>query len=460
MVNLLRLVACLLVLLSFNAFAVDTDGDGFSDTDEATLGTDPNDPTSPLENKLTASDGAADDWFGYSVSIDGDTAIIGAIFDRDNGDFSGSAYVFVRINGVWSEQQKLTASDGEAYDQFGWSVSIDGDTALIAAYGDGSYSGSAYVYVRSNGVWSEQAKLTASDAATTSDYFGYSVAIDGDTAVIGAYLNDDDNSGSTYVYVRSNGVWSEQAKLTASDAATSDYFGYSVAIDGDTAVIGAYWDDDNGSNSGSAYVFVRSNGVWSEQQKLTASDGAAGDYFGSSVAIDGDTVVIGAHWDDDNDYNSGSAYVYVRSNDVWSEQAKLTASDGASRDFFGYSVAIDGDTALIGAYADNDNGANSGSAFMYVRSNGVWSEQAKLTASDRAQYDDFGYSVSIDGDTAVIGAYGDNDNGYDSGSAYILPLSSYLNTSELINVPAMSGIGLLALGLSMLGLGAVRLRRK
>ena len=407
MVNLLRLVACLLVLLSFNAFAVDTDGDGFSDTDEATLGTDPNDPTSPLENKLTASDGAADDWFGYSVSIDGDTAIIGAIFDRDNGDFSGSAYVFVRINGVWSEQQKLTASDGEAYDQFGWSVSIDGDTALIAAYGDGSYSGSAYVYVRSNGVWSEQAKLTASDAATTSDYFGYS-----------------------------------------------------VAIDGDTAVIGAYWDDDNGSNSGSAYVFVRSNGVWSEQQKLTASDGAAGDYFGSSVAIDGDTVVIGAHWDDDNDYNSGSAYVYVRSNDVWSEQAKLTASDGASRDFFGYSVAIDGDTALIGAYADNDNGANSGSAFMYVRSNGVWSEQAKLTASDRAQYDDFGYSVSIDGDTAVIGAYGDNDNGYDSGSAYILPLSSYLNTSELINVPAMSGIGLLALGLSMLGLGAVRLRRK
>ena len=459
MVNLLRLVACLFVLLSFNAFAVDTDGDGFSDTDEATLGTDPNDPTSPLENKLTASDGAADDWFGYSVSIDGDTAIIGAIFDRDNGDFSGSAYVFVRINGVWSEQQKLTASDGEAYDQFGWSVSIDGDTALIAAYGDGSYSGSAYVYVRSNGVWSEQAKLTASDAAT-SDYFGYSVAIDGDTAVIGAYLNDDDNSGSTYVYVRSNGVWSEQAKLTASDAATSDYFGYSVAIDGDTAVIGAYWDDDNGSNSGSAYVFVRSNGVWSEQQKLTASDGAAGDYFGSSVAIDGDTVVIGAHWDDDNDYNSGSAYVYVRSNDVWSEQAKLTASDGASRDFFGYSVAIDGDTALIGAYADNDNGANSGSAFMYVRSNGVWSEQAKLTASDRAQYDDFGYSVSIDGDTAVIGAYGDNDNGYDSGSAYILPLSSYLNTSELINVPAMSGIGLLALGLSMLGLGAVRLRRK
>ena len=407
MVNLLRLVACLLVLLSFNAFAVDTDGDGFSDTDEATLGTDPNDPTSPLENKLTASDGAADDWFGYSVSIDGDTAIIGAIFDRDNGDFSGSAYVFVRINGVWSEQQKLTASDGEAYDQFGWSVSIDGDTALIAAYGDGSYSGSAYVYVRSNGVWTEQAKLTASDAATTSDYFGYS-----------------------------------------------------VAIDGDTAVIGAYWDDDNGSNSGSAYVFVRSNGVWSEQQKLTASDGAAGDYFGSSVAIDGDTVVIGAHWDDDNDYNSGSAYVYVRSNDVWSEQAKLTASDGASRDFFGYSVAIDGDTALIGAYADNDNGANSGSAFMYVRSNGVWSEQAKLTASDRAQYDDFGYSVSIDGDTAVIGAYGDNDNGYDSGSAYILPLSSYLNTSELINVPAMSGIGLLALGLSMLGLGAVRLRRK
>ena len=397
MSNLLRLVACLFVLLSLNAFAVDTDGDSFSDADEATLGTDPNDPTSPLENKLTASDGAQGDKFGYSVSIDGDTAVIGA-----TGSNSDSAYVYVRTNGVWSEQAKLTASDGTAGDNFGTSVSIDGDTAVIGAPfdDDNDYnSGSAYVYVRSNGVWTEQQKLTASDGAA-DDQFGLSVSIAGDTAVIGAH-NDDDNgngSGSAYVYVRSNGVWSEQQKLTASDGAQDDYFGYSVSIDGDTAVIGAWRDDDdgNGSDSGSAYVYVRTNGVWSEQAKLTASDGTAGDNFGTSVSIDGDTAVIGAYADDndnDNDYGSdfsGSAYVYVRSNGVWSEQAKLSASDGDFEDLFGWSVSISGDTAVIAVMQDDDNGFNSGSAYVFVRSNGVWSEQQKLTASDGAAGDYFG----------------------------------------------------------------------
>ena len=418
MSNLLRLVVCLFFLLSFNAFAVDTDGDGFSDADEATLGTDPNDPTSPLENKLTASDGAPGDYFGNSVSIDGDTAVIGAKADDDG---SGSAYVYVRSNGVWSEQGKLTASDGAVYDYFGHSVSIEGDTVVIGASGDddnGGNSGSAYVYVRSNGVWSEQQKLTASDGFTSHD-FGGSVSIDGDTAVIGA-VYDGGYSGSAYVYVRSNGVWTEQQKLTASDGATGDRFGWSVSIDGDTAVIGARWDDDNGSNSGSAYIYVRSNGVWSEQAKLTASDGWSNDVFGSSVSIDGDTVVIGALW---GDYGSGSAYVYVRSNGVWSEQQKLTASDGASGDEFGSTVSIDGDTVVIGAYNDDDNGSYSGSAYVYVRSNGVWSEQQKLTASDGAVEDQFGSTVSIEGDTVVIGAQGDDDHGSRSGSAYIFPLT-------------------------------------
>ncbi|MDB4456223.1 thrombospondin type 3 repeat-containing protein [bacterium] len=423
MSNLLRLVACLTVLLSFNAFAVDTDGDGFSDADEAALGTDPNDPTSPLENKLTASDGAQSDYFGSSVSIDGDTAVIGADRDDDNGDYSGSAYVYIRSNGVWSEQAKLTASDGSEGDSFGQSVSIDGDTAVIGAHLNDNFIGSAYVYVRSNGVWSEQAKLTASDAAS-DDQFGYSVSIDGDTAVIGAWRDDDDDngsdSGSAYVYVRTNGVWTEQQKLTASDGAYDDQFGISVSIDGDTAVIGAHYDDDNGSGSGSAYVYVRSNGVWSEQAKLTASDGAWSDNFGYSVSIDGDTAVIGAGYDDDNGNNSGSAYVYVRSNGVWSEQAKLTASDGPGSDNFGRSVSIDGDTAVIGARLDDDNGSDSGSAYVYVRSNGVWSEQQKLTASDGAANYLFGRSVSIDGDTAVIGAFA--DDAY-TGSAYIFPLT-------------------------------------
>ena len=165
MANLFRLVAYLTILLSFNAFAVDTDGDGFSDADEATLGTDPNDPTSPLENKLTASDGAQSDYFGYSISIDGDTAVIGAYFNDENGSNSGSAYVYERSNGVWTLQQKLTASDGASDDRFGFSVSIDDDTAVIGTLSHYD-SGSAYVFSRSNGIWTQQAKLTASDSSS------------------------------------------------------------------------------------------------------------------------------------------------------------------------------------------------------------------------------------------------------------------------------------------------------
>jgi len=247
---------------------------------------------------------------------------------------------------VWSEQQKLTASDGAQEDYFGRSVSIDGDTAVISGVtGQGLGSGTAYVYVRSNGVWSEQQKLTASDCVA-DDGFGFEVSISGDTAVIGAPREMTNESGVAYVYVRSNGAWSEQQKLTASDGAQGDVFGASVSIDGDTAVIGAYGDDDNGSYSGSTYVYVRSNGVWSEQQKLTASDTAEYDRFGNRVSINGDIAAIGTYANCDCDFPR-QTYVYVRSNGVWSEQAIL--NDGGEYDDFGSSVSIDDNTVLIGA---------------------------------------------------------------------------------------------------------------
>jgi hypothetical protein len=201
------------------------------------------------------------------------------------------------------------------------------------------------------------------------DFFGNSVSISGDTAVVGAYEDDDDgwSSGSAYVFVRdvTTGTWTEQAKLTASDAAGGDKFGYSVSVSGDTVLIGAYWDDDAGFQSGSAYVFVRSGSTWTEQAKLTASDGAAGDYFGDSVSVSGDTALIGAYRDDYAGTYSGSAYVFVRSGSTWTQQAKLTASDGAAWAYFGHSVSVSGDTALIGAAWDSDAGGNSGSAYMY-----------------------------------------------------------------------------------------------
>ena len=406
MTYLLRLVACLLIISA--AF--------FSVMSWAVI----------PEQKVLSSDGAERDRFGLSASIDGDTAIIGAMGDL----YSGSAYVYVRSNGVWSEQAKLTASDAAQYDYFGSSVSIDGDTAVIGARyddgnGNGNDSGSAYVYVRSNGVWSEQQKLTASDGAQ-EDYFGRSVSIDGDTAVISGVTGQGLGSGTAYVYVRSNGVWSEQQKLTASDGVAYDGFGFEVSISGDTAVIGAPREMTN--ESGSAYVYVRSNGVWSEQAKLIASDGAVNHYFGSSVSLDGDTAVIGAYGDDDNGNgnDSGSAYVYVRSNGVWSEQQKLTASDTAEYDRFGNRVSINGDIAAIGTYANCDCDFPR-PTYVYVRSNGVWSEQAIL--NDGGEYDDFGSSVSIDDNTVLIGA--------PNAHPEVMSSAIFYDLTSLMNYPAV-----------------------
>jgi hypothetical protein len=391
-------------------------------------------PDPGRETKLLPRDGAADDRFGESVSVSGDTALVGARYDDDNGSASGTAYVFVRSGGVWTEQAKLLASDVAAGDYFGDSVSVSGDTALIGASGDddsGSVSGSAYVFVRSGGVWTEQAKLLASDGAA-GDGFGVSVSLSGDTALIGARYDDDNGewSGSAYVFVRSGGLWTEQAKLLASDGAAQDDFGRCVSLSGDTALVGARYDDDNGSASGSAYVFVRSDGVWTDQAKLLASDGAAQDEFGRCVSLSADTALIGAYADDDNGSVSGSAYVFVRSGGVWTEQAKLLASDGAAGDGFGVSVSLSGDIALIGAYADDDNGSLSGSAYVFVRSGGVWTEQAKLLASDGAAGDGSGYSVSLSGDSALVGALWDDDNGSASGSAYVFVRSGGVWTEQ------------------------------
>jgi len=357
--------------------------------------------------KITASDGEEGDEFGGSVSISGDTAIVG-------GD--DAAYIFTRSgdDGVWSEQAKLTASDGAEFDDFGESVSISGDTAIVGAHYDddacpldpGCNSGSAYIFTRSgdDGVWSEQ-KLAASDAAE-GDRFGFSVSISSDTAIVGA-IGDD----SAYIFTRSGEVWTEQAKLIASDAAENYQFGVSVSISGDTAIVGAQDDPHAGGGSGSAYIFTRSGEVWTEQAKLIASDAADDDEFGASVSISDDTVIIGAAFNDNNNIsNFGAAYIFTRSSDgIWSEQ-KLTASEGAENNTFGGSVSISGDTVIVGGNRDD-------SADIFTRSgdDGVWSEQAKLIASDAAAFYRFGSSVFISGDTAIVG--GDD-------AAYIFEIST------------------------------------
>ncbi len=440
------------------------------------------------QQQLTASDGAANDQVGFSVAVSGETVVVGAWQDDTGANTNqGSAYVFVRSGTTWSQQQKLTASDGAANDLFGNSVAISGETVVVGAIGDtigaNSGQGSAYVFVRAGTTWSEQQKLTVSDGAlndnfgswvatseetivvgtsgdtigansgqgsasvftcpattrtwtqqamvvasdgAANDRFGQSVAISGETVVVGAHrstIGANNNQGSVYVFVRNGTTWSLQQKLTASDGATGDLFGGSVAISGETVVVGAS-DDDIGANAnqGSAYVFVRNGTTWSEQQKLTASDGTAVDLFGLSVAISGETVVVGTYRSTIGAItNQGSAYVFVRNGTTWSLQQKLTASDGASLDQFGFSVAISGETVVIGANFD-DIGANTnqGSAYVFVRNGTTWSQQQKLTASDGALQDQFGVSVAISGETVVIGASGD-DIGANSnqGSAFV-----------------------------------------
>ncbi len=371
----------------------------------------------PEQVKLVPWDNASEDWFGESVSISGDYAVIGAKGDNDNGECTGSAYIFKRDGMNWSEQAKLTASDAAAGDRFGRSVSISGDYVIVGAYGDGSYTGSAYIFAPNEvdpNNWGQVAKLTASDGAG-GDYFGYSVSISNDYAIIGAYCDGDNGSasGSAYIFKRDGETWSQQAKLLASDGDSSDFFGCSVSISGDYAVVGAYQDDDY--YAGAAYIFKRDGETWAEQIKFSGSSLSK---FGYSVSISGDYIIVGTY----PLRLRGLAYIFKREGETWSQQAELIAwdvSDGTKRNSFGYSVSINGDYVAVGAIWDDENGTKSGSAYTFKREGEIWNELAKLTASDGNDDDHFGCSVSISGDYAVVGAYYDDDNGTDSGSAYV-----------------------------------------
>jgi len=368
--------------------------------------------------KLLASDGTTNDFFGISVSIDGDTALIGA--HNDSG--KGAAYVFTRTGTIWTQQARLLASDGAANDQFGYSVSLSGDTALIGAPTDdpvGSYSGSAYVFTRTGITWTQQAKLYDWNGAAY-DFFGFSVSLfDANNAIIGEPFHEVNGhiaAGAAYVFFRTGTTWNYDS-LFASDGAANDFFGYSVSLSGDTALIGA----PNADNfKGWAYVFTRVGVFWEQQQKLTASIGAPNDQFGWSVSLSGETALIGAAGDDDNGDTSGAAYVFTRTGTTWVQQQKLTASDAAPENLFGDSVSISGDTALIGAI---EYDGFKGSAYVFSRTGATWAQQAKLLVSDGAVGDQFGGSVSISGDTALIGAPWDDDVGAKSGSAYVFTKS-------------------------------------
>ena len=369
-----------------------------------------------LENKITASDGQDLDLFGGSVSLGNNIIVAGANGDDDSGTFTGAVYYYEWDGSMWIEN-KITASDAAAIDHFGISVSVDQERFVIGAYGDddnGSFSGSAYIYDYSN--CPPTTKIIASDG-TIDDEFGRSVSNDQDRIVVGAHTDDDNgsNSGSVYVYEHNGNTWQE-LKITASDGAPGALFGWAVSNDQDRIVVGAPLDNDNGSGSGSAYVYDWNGSVWLET-KITASDGTVNDNFGISVSIDQDRIVIGAYGDDDNGSSSGSIYLYDWNGSTWVE-TKITASDGTFFDLFGWTVSNDQDRIVVGAYEDDDNGTNSGSTYIYEWDGSTWAE-TKITASDGSNLDQFGYSVSYDQNRIVVGARFDDDNGSSSGSVYV-----------------------------------------
>ena len=362
-----------------------------------------------------------EDYFGTSVAISGDSLVIGSRRDDDGGSNSGAAYVFTRNGTEWIQEAKLIASDAVPYASFGISVAIENDTIVIGAAHDseaGLSSGATYIFNRTGFGWSQHSKLTAHDQ-TNYDYFGSTVAIYGDTIAVGVSSDDDagSNSGSAYIFTFDGTSWTQQAKLTASDEEAGDYFGLSIGIFDNTVIIGAPYDDDHGSNSGSVYIFTRSGFTWTQQTKLYASDAVSINHFGSSVAIFEDSVLIGCP-----NNGPGSAYVFTGSGSTWTQEAKLVSSDAPINDNFGGSVAISRDTVVVGASLGNGNEFRSGTAYIFTRNGSNWTEQAKFIASDGASNAEFGNDVAISGDTILIGAYHDNDRGFESGSAYIFRL--------------------------------------
>ena len=345
------------------------------------------DPLFSNEIKRTANDIAAGDEFGYAVDISGDTVVVGSRYDDNvNGVRAGSAYIFQRNQGglnSWGQVTKLLADDGVTLDFFGRSVAINGDSIVIGAAGaaaGGLNAGAAYIFQRDQGGvnnWGQVSKLVASDPAI-EDGFGYTVAISSDSVVIGVIADDDNGnqSGSAYIFQRDQGGlnnWGQLTKLLPNDGAADDLFGYSVSIDINTIVVGAPFNDENGSDTGAAYVFERDLGGannWGQLTKLLPNDGAADDVFGNSVSIDTNTIVVGALFNDENGLDTGAAYIFERDlggANNWGQLTKLMASDGIADDRFGRSVDIDQDKIVIGAIGVDVTANAQGSSYIFQR---------------------------------------------------------------------------------------------
>jgi hypothetical protein len=387
-----------------------------------------------LEQKITADDGQANDLFGFRVLVAGDTAFVSAPAPIYR---PGSVYVFKNVNGTWTQTQKLVATPDVTpppnwSDFFGWSLAFSGNTLLIGSpftFDTQGPTGAAFVFTNSNGVWEQSEQLKASDAVAT-DYFGQAVGLAGNAAVVGAY-NKNGGEGAAYVFANSGEAWSQTQELFASDGLPADghQFGEALSFDGRGIVIGAPGPDYVSTGvypQGAAYVFRNTGAAFVQVQKLTATDGSAGDQFGFAIELSGRRMIVGSPAADiDANPNQGAAYLFSRTNGVWTQDQRITASDGVAYDQFGQSVALEGKRALVGEWSHDDDFSHNppppkaGTAYFFRLVGGSWDFVQEGTASDGQPGDSFGWDVDLDHHTFLIGAQGSVNGNLYQGAAYI-----------------------------------------
>ena len=360
--------------------------------------------------------------FAQSVDLSGSFALCGT---RQIGDGPGACFAYLQVGREWRQIDLLRGFDVGDLDAFGAALAIDGDVAVVGAHLHdlpADNAGAVYVFARSGLEWTQEAKLTASDGAA-GDLFGRAVALDGNTLVVGASRDDDGahDAGAAYVFERVGTSWFQRAKLNAPVPVASSYFGRSVEIEGGTILIGAYEELVSGEPRGAAYVFVGGGAGWALEQRLIAADGAAHDSFGFSLALEGDTALVGAQHDDDAGSGSGSAYVFRRSGTLWTQTQKLTASDATSADNFGHALALAGGTAFVSAYQwENGSGDSVGAVYRFKDVAGTWVESSRFEADDGEHYDLFGADVAFDGGALLVGASNADAPGEpDAGGGYV-----------------------------------------
>jgi len=379
--------------------------------------------TTSTSSWFTSNDNAVGDFFGVPMSMSGNTVVIGHPHDSHDASWSGSAYVFVKDGSGWVQQQKLLPTTPKNDQVFGLSVSIDGDTIVVGCPGEGDatmpFAGAAYVFVRDGSNWVLQQKLLSQSRLAGG--FGGAVAISGNSIVVTASGDGDDNflPGTASVFTRDqNGVWSFQQKVRASDQIRDQMYGGSVAISGDTVLVGSeYLAPNHGASIGAVYVYERVGTVWTERNKLTSSTWRGGYEFGRYLAIDGNIAVIGAYHEEHGSNTRGSVYVFVRDKGEWTQQQKLFVKEElAEPDFFGVSVAIHGSTIIAGnSGADEQRGA----AYIFTADDKLnWSQQTKLVAGDGLIEEHFGTAVATNGSEVLVSATGKNITGPSCGAVY------------------------------------------